>query len=297
LTCEGRRNEVAPTFISRIGKPCKLAWSIGISQEGDNLRNRGFRTIFSIAIAAGVSLVGAQIGFGQAKIHVGKKAGQTARTYTANYRTSLVKTLANGVNIIHSAETIEARDAEGRTRNENASLSGNPDVDFHRITVFDPTTHTRMNWNNQVKRVTVSTISASGSETSQPCTPVNKATPPPNPVKDEIKHESLGAKTIFGIEASGMRTIRTVPTGAVGNDAPLVTVTEDWSAPGFLTYLEQHSDNPEEGKWNRELTNLTLGDPDPSLFKPPADYEVVQQEAPVACTNSPHPATGQPQSN
>jgi hypothetical protein len=251
--------------------------------------------------ATGVLLACAQFGAGQATTHVVKKANPAVKSYTANYRMSDVRTLANGISIIHVADITEARDALGRTRIESAVLTGNPDNELHWINVYDPATRTKMAWNTQAKRVTVTTMPAPGSGALQSCAssnaPAQPPVPPPNPAKDDVKREPLGTKTIFDVVATGVKITRTVPTGAIGNDAPLVTVEENWTAPGFLSSLEQHRESPQEGTVTRQLTSLTLSDPDPSLFTAPADYEVVQQEASAGCANSPRTATPLPQSN
>jgi hypothetical protein len=116
-------------------------------------------------------------------------------------------------------------------------------------------------------------------------------------LRDEVKRESLGSKTIFDVRATGTRTTTTVPTGARGNDAPLIITADVWTAPGFQSPLEEHRDSPEEGIRTKELTNLTLGAPDPALFSPPADYEIVHQETAVPCTPPARSATPLPQSN
>ena len=48
------------------------------------------------------------------------------------------------------------------------------------------------------------------------------------------------------------------------------------------------SKNPKFGKTTRELVNLIQGEPDPTLFQPPADYLVVNKRLP----SSPCPTAG-----
>jgi hypothetical protein len=109
-------------------------------------------------------------------------------------------------------------------------------------------------------------------------------------VRPEVTREKLGTKTIFGVVATGTRTTRTIPTGAQGNDAPMVTTDEMWSAPG-IGLLEQKRESAEMGNMTREVTRLEIGEPDPALFQPPADYEIVQHEMQAGgCTNTTHAA-------
>jgi hypothetical protein len=55
-------------------------------------------------------------------------------------------------------------------------------------------------------------------------------------------------------------------------------------APSLGLEPRQTIEDPRIGKRTRELVNLTLEEPDPSLFQPPADYKVTTEELhPVAC--------------
>lgn len=102
--------------------------------------------------------------------------------------------------------------------------------------------------------------------------------PTSNPALTRPVREELGTDTIMGVEVHGYRTTRTTPAGRIGNDKPLVHTDESWVAPSLGLTLRQISDDPQMGKTTRELVNLDLSEPDPSVFQPPADYEVVTDE-------------------
>ena len=97
--------------------------------------------------------------------------------------------------------------------------------------------------------------------------------------------EDLGTETIQGVEARGHRTITTIPAGKIGNDAPIQRTSEMWTAiaPGLTgLVVRQVTDDPQVGTMNKELGNFTQGEPDASVFQPPADYEIVNKEAPTS---------------
>lgn len=99
-----------------------------------------------------------------------------------------------------------------------------------------------------------------------------------------VVHEDLGADTIMGVAVHGSRTTVTTPTGAQGNDQPLVRTSEFWMAPSLGLTLRSISDDPRMGKSDREVVSLDLNNPDPALFQPPADYTVdLEQMQQVAC--------------
>jgi hypothetical protein len=92
----------------------------------------------------------------------------------------------------------------------------------------------------------------------------------------------LGIKRIHGVEAHGMRYTRTIPEGAIGNDAPLVSKEEYWIAtrlaPSNPT-LRHVSKDPQNGKSTTKLVNISLIEPDPTIFQPPEGYKIVTLES------------------
>ncbi len=94
----------------------------------------------------------------------------------------------------------------------------------------------------------------------------------------EHSSESLGTQTMEGVTVEGHRTTTTIPVGVQGNDRPLVSTNETWTSPDLkVTVLMKNSD-PRNGENIMRLTNITVGEPDPALFQPPADYTVVDEK-------------------
>jgi hypothetical protein len=110
------------------------------------------------------------------------------------------------------------------------------------------------------------------------------ATLPPNSAQTgpgfrrQIQHESLGTKTINGILVNGSRTTSTIPEGAQGNDRPIKTVSESWISPDLKEVIESTTLDPRNGESISRLVDIELGNPDPSLFEIPADYQVVDEQ-------------------
>ena len=93
--------------------------------------------------------------------------------------------------------------------------------------------------------------------------------------------ENLGLKTIKGIEVHGDRTTITSYTGING---PSETIFETWRdmTPGLFSIKVLDSQEGPERKFRKELMSITLGEPDPALFKPPAGL-AVEEHQPPAC--------------
>jgi hypothetical protein len=94
------------------------------------------------------------------------------------------------------------------------------------------------------------------------------------------KVEHLGMQTIEGVSAEGTRTTITIPAGQMGNELPLVTVTERWVSPELgVTVMNSRSD-PRSGTTTYKLTNVNRSEPSPTLFQVPPDYTVRDMTAP-----------------
>jgi hypothetical protein len=89
--------------------------------------------------------------------------------------------------------------------------------------------------------------------------------------------EGLGTKHIDGVDTEGVRRTTTIPTGEVGNDAPLVTTSESWIDRSLNLTVRSSEEDPIRGKTAKDLVSLKLGEPDPALFKPPSDYKMIIQ--------------------
>jgi hypothetical protein len=96
---------------------------------------------------------------------------------------------------------------------------------------------------------------------------------------------SLGEKSINGVAATGTRLVRNIPSGALGNDKPIISTLDRWvsSDLGIPVQITQKS------SIGGELT-LTLGpvvrtEPDPTLFAPPSDYTRRDVNLPAGVTS------------
>jgi len=101
----------------------------------------------------------------------------------------------------------------------------------------------------------------------------------PDAERPKIAVEKLGNQTIEGVPVEGTRRTTTWPVGSRGNDRPITVVSETWVSPELRVVVLSKDNDPTVGDSTRKLINITRGEPDPSLFQPPADYTVVTQES------------------
>jgi len=97
--------------------------------------------------------------------------------------------------------------------------------------------------------------------------------------KYESRTEELGVQNIEGVEATGTRTITTIPAGEIGNERPIEIVYEKWYSNDLqLVVMSKHSD-PRFGEQTYRLTNIQRSEPDPSLFELPQGYRLLNEPA------------------
>ncbi len=91
----------------------------------------------------------------------------------------------------------------------------------------------------------------------------------------EVHKESLGRQVVEGVLADGVKTVRTIPSGEIGNERPIEIVDEVWTSADLkAVVLSKHSD-PRTGEMIYRLTNISRTEPPASLFQVPSDFKLV----------------------
>jgi len=191
---------------------------------------------------------------------------------------TLTSTLPDGTQQPIKADRIY-RDSMGRTRSERPQI-GRP---FTLVEVIDPVAGYRYVLDPENKfahRMPVHVESRAGNG-PRPCyTPLlSRPTALGNGVV--ATNEPLGASVIEGVSVCGMRTIFTYPAGSMyGNDRPVNTIQEDWTASEDIGFLVLAKNTNPHGALVSALKDVSRGDPDPALFQPPQDWRVVDETGP-----------------
>ena len=91
--------------------------------------------------------------------------------------------------------------------------------------------------------------------------------------------DDLGERVIDGFTVKGTRLTTIIGQNKIGNAKPITAITEDWYSPELkMSVLTVHTD-PWAGRIETRLKDLVPGEPDPSLFKVPADSKLIDGEA------------------
>ena len=227
---------------------------------------------------------------------VGFQAGLAGKTVTgapfsASISTQETETLTDGNKIERSSTGSFARDTQGRTRRDMtlpaigpwaASGKTPPKMSF----INDPVAGTGyvLEANTKTARqMKAHDHNADGARASSTAAKFQKNT----------TTESLGTQTVNGISAQGTRTTRTIPAGEIGNEKPIVTVTERWYSPDLQAAVMIKRSDPRTGESVFQLTNIQKQEPAATLFQVPSDYTVKTGHGGHNRTAAPAPATEQ----
>jgi hypothetical protein len=219
---------------------------------------------------------GDEIGF------LGFEAGITGKTvtgapFTATVSTGVMRTLADGNKIERTTSGTFARDSQGRTRRE---MSFSPmalgvstgNAPAHVVFINDPVGGTSyvLHADKKTAEQVPSRQWKRNAEHAPKAAGFGR-----RPQNEEVTTD-LGTQTINGISAEGTRVTRTIPAGEMGNEKPIVMVTERWYSPELETYVMTKRTDPLMGDTVFQLTNIQRTEPDASLFQVPSGFSVSQ---------------------
>jgi hypothetical protein len=216
--------------------------------------------------------------------------------YQAETVTETVQTLADGNRIVHRTTGLVARDGEGRTRREQAlgnlpmfGTHGSPrSVLIHDSAagvsyILEPEEKIARKMGRSPMFTKTTMLDTEGDEGHAGVVirrfehKIKEKPGEEGPARKRLRKpetESLGSKTIEGVEATGTRTTITIPAGEMGNERAIEIVSERWESPELkVVVMSRHSD-PRFGETTYRLNGIVRGEPDRSLFEVPSDYTV-----------------------
>lgn len=223
------------------------------------------------------------------------RAGMKGAPYSAEQVTDHTQTLADGTHITQKTRIIKLfRDSQGRGRTERPMFMGmgTNSEEVMIVEITDPVSGFRYvldTYNHVAHRFAPPTEKANGvasytqtgradSAGTNPAPARQAAAPAPAQTnRPEQVTESLGTQVIEGVQVEGKKTTTTFPVGSMGNDRPLVRVMESWHSPELNIAVVWKTSDPRMGESTMRLQNIDRTEPDPALFRVPADYQVVDE--------------------
>lgn len=90
--------------------------------------------------------------------------------------------------------------------------------------------------------------------------------------------EQIGERNIEGVAVSGRRMTEVIPAGEAGNDKPVVLVSDFWYSRELRMDILTEIFDPRNEKGTNRMTNISLAEPDASLFSPPAGFTIIDEK-------------------
>ena len=233
-----------------------------------------------------------------------RPSGFTGAPYSATQTSEHIQTLADGTHITQPGQkALVYRDSAGRTRSESTN-TGSPRSDqpaLVMVFIIDPVAGFRYQLDSREKVARRSAMPAVRPTTAQsaaiastpsfgglivagtgkitaPLAAAGNGAPGNTP---KTTSESLGSQLIEGVTAEGTRMTTTWAVGSVGNDREIIATSETWFSKQLGVAVLTKNSDPHSGDTTIKLTNISLVEPDPTLFMPPADYEIKDMAGPT----------------
>jgi hypothetical protein len=221
--------------------------------------------------------------------------------FSATQTTVREQTLSDGTVIRSTVEVQLWRDSEGRMRAESIVKPKSGDSpQTHVVAVWNPTERTEMSWVSGSQQGTIATVlhlpelQLNGMMNALPAPspgalslsqrsaiPTAAQAPLASQSAANIRTEALGPDTISGLDATGSRTTQVIPAGSIDNDRDFTVSSETWTSAELKITVRQTTSDPRTGTVTIELTNIDRSEPDPALFKPPANSKLMDVPDPA----------------
>jgi hypothetical protein len=204
-------------------------------------------------------------GFGGFGLGGGKVV--TGAPYSATRVTSFVQVLSDGNSVSRENCSKVYRDSQGRTRQEDTPNASACSATPAMVVIRDPVAGVEYFINTQNSTYRQRTIKAppSGSTAQRP----NR---PSGPNSGQVQTTTVACPAISGFTGTieGTQTSRTIPAGQIGNSQPITITSTRCYSPDLQVVVYSDRNDPRGGKMTSQLSNISLAEPDASLFQLPS---------------------------
>ncbi len=242
--------------------------------------------VFLLLLSMSCTAQGIVVHSGDVQLFSGSVGSQTNNPVTMVFEHKQVQTLVDGPHITNITHETFYRDTLGRTRMENESpmFGMGASTPMRSISVQDPVAQTSTNWQlggygnmpHEYFRMDTNRHTQPIQMMTQLLAPPPVAPRPRAQIQPRLQPknttEQLGTQDVQGVPCEATRTTTVYPVDFMGNDRP-ITVTQDFcNSREFGRNIRESMEDPRTGVRTTTLQTISRGEPDPSLFQPPADY-------------------------
>jgi len=203
----------------------------------------------------------------------------TGAPFSATKTETHQQTLSDGNQIQETRTEKIYRDTDGRTRTESTMTTPSGTTKT-MITISDPVAGFVAHLNPADSTAMKQTLPPAPTGA-----PKQHKAPPADSNAPQLVKTDLGTSIIAGLAATGTRTTKTIPAGAIGNTSPIVETREVWVSTALKIPVQVTSTDPQHGTSTTVLSNVTAVAPDPTLFQIPSGYTV--KDAPAGGPHGP----------
>jgi len=184
----------------------------------------------------------------------------------------LEQTLNDGTNIARESHIIVMRDSMGRVyRGRKMELPGHGAERLIQAAIVDPVGRVQYLCSPVAKMCRTMEYQPSDLRRVRGPGPLHRR---------DVTVEDLGSSNISGVDVEGKRVTRVVAEGAAGNDRPFTTTEEMWHSKELDVDVQLKRVDPRMGTRSATLTEVSVGEPDPSYFQVPDGYRVEKWKPP-----------------
>jgi hypothetical protein len=201
--------------------------------------------------------------------------------FSGIYQASSIQTLPNGAHVTQrGAYERLYRDFEGRVRRDQLLTStGDESTGIFIVQLFDPIAGFQYILDDQNHVAHRAPFKSEKPRQPSPTVSGYTAETDPSGHRPEpyTTHEYFKDQTMEGVPVVGRRGTSNYPTGFQGSGVPFIVVNEEWmSAELDMKILDKRTDSRgTERTWR--MTNISRAAPDPSLFRVPEGYSIVDE--------------------
>jgi hypothetical protein len=198
--------------------------------------------------------------------------------FTATLATEWIKYAADGGTVTLVNQRRIARDGQGRIYGERWWLvpkGGKVESTMNWIQLTDPKQRTL--YNCSTEKHICDLLVYDPADALSAMSPRRGSSGPLANGDGNVVWEDLGTRNIAGIDTVGVRETTTTNAGTMGNDQPLVSMSESWHSGQLGINLLSIRTSPFFGKQTFTVTELTAAEPDSQLFELPAGFKINDQ--------------------
>jgi hypothetical protein len=236
---------------------------------------RPFARSLSVLLLLAASLLWADMQMVRMPSEIGVSC-RKHQPFSATAKTTLSRIFPSGTQRTVTTEDRIARDGNGRVLSEqHLPWTEDPAQPVYYVNILDPKEMENIHLDPQKHVAITRAVDQRYTWDYVPYdgTQYRLATKPGVTVRTEL----LGDQQINGLKCWGQRTTYLFSPGTFqGNQQPIARTWEVWYAKdlGADVRIVTHDPDPKAGDQQTDLIGIVYGEPDPSLFIPPAEYAI-----------------------